>query len=44
MLIIEILFMIIDYIKGRKRNNLIVFTYLKAIGLIFNSLYILSKR
>jgi len=36
--------MFIDYIKGRKRNNLIVFTYLKVIGLIFNSLYILSKR
>lgn len=27
--------MFIDYIKDRKRNNLIVFTYLKVIGLIF---------
>ncbi len=27
--------MFIDYIKDRKRNNLIVSTYLKVIGLIF---------
>lgn len=36
--------MFIDYIKDRKRNILIVFAYLKVIGLISTSFYILSKR
>ena len=35
--------MFIDYIKDGKRNILIVFAYLKVIGLIFTSFYILSK-